>query len=112
MQSLRLRWTPRQGGWFVIPGDEILESGAKPFRVDWNKLIGPDLFRQASMEHDWPPLSVNDHRERLKHAVSDKDIADGIHPGCREQVVLLSLALVNDELTLEEYFDLMEKMTP
>ena len=109
MRAYRIRWSPRKSGFFVIPGDEIIESGAQPFLIDWHKLIDPDLFRQTSLDHNWPRLS-GDWRDKLKAALAEKDIADGCPRPMRAQCALLSLALFNDELSLDDYFERMELM--
>ena len=110
MREFRIRWSPNKSGVFVIPGDNIIDNGAKPFRVDWHKIICPDLFRQTSLDHDWPRLRVDHWRDDLKDIIADKDIADGCPSGMRAQCALLSMALFNDELSLEDYAARMEIM--
>ena len=112
MAAIRLEWSPHSG-WLVIPGEDIAESSPEPFSIDGLTLIDPSLFRQASINFDWPRLSHNDWRAKITSAIFDKEVSnlDCVPLAVVSQAALLSLNLFERDISLEQYFESMESLT-
>ena len=107
MRELKLRWSPRKRGFFVIPSDELLECGALAFRLKSEKLLDADRFNDvAHYDYNWPRLSVENHRERIKSALVECDFKTELMTLYeRSDAGLAIIDLLEYEISLEECFD-------
>lgn len=108
MRELRLRWSPTDD-FYVSPGDTI--GGATGFFIKGGKLINPELFRQTSIEYDWPDLPLEQWRKRIILAICECDFQDGMLT--QEQRIEARLAvnnLLDARITLEECLDRLDRL--
>ena len=112
MRELRLRWSPRKRGFFVIPSDELLECGALAFRLKSEKLLDADRFNDvAHYDYNWPRLSVEDHHERIKRALVDCDFkTEKLSVYQRGGMGLAILDLLEYKTSLEQCFGKLERI--
>lgn len=112
VKELRLRWSPLKRGLFVIPGDDIIESGAQPFRLSADKLADPDLFSQAAMDHNWPRLTVEGHRDRIVDALAELGVSSEhfarVSIGVQSAASVAVMKMLDAETTVEECLSELE----
>lgn len=98
MREINLRWSPSRG-FLVLPGDE---SKAEPFHISGERLIDAELFRGASLKHNWPALPFVAWRKKIILELCEIGIPEDLPVHRRADVRMTVNNLLDARITLEE----------
>ena len=112
MQEIRLRKSPRNPRFLILPSDDILECGALAFHLKSEKLIDPLRFNDvAHYDYGWPRLSVENHEQRITSALVECDFrTETLSVYQRGGMGLAILDLLEYKISLEECFDKLARI--